>query len=99
MSKENGGPIKLPTNYSGACEKEPLSNENILKITNRDFIGGSNEFVSGRDLFAIKYRVLPCTLNLRDSKEDDDNSQVPHGYSRLNSCSNLKKRGYYHATR
>jgi hypothetical protein len=51
--------IHLSSNYSGACEQVPLTNENLLELTNADRF-----MLDGQTLFALKYRVLPCKLGL-----------------------------------
>jgi hypothetical protein len=50
--------IHLSSNYSGACEQVPLTNENLLELTNADRF-----MLDGQTLFALKYRVLPWLQN------------------------------------
>lgn len=82
MGSENIGAIVVSSNYSGVCEHAPLTNEDILKLTS----GSKDVIINGSTLFALKYRMLPCTLERR--WDEDKHATKQH-----------KKSSYYHATR
>lgn len=102
MDNKDIDPINLSTNYSGACEHIPLSNENILKLTD-----AQTETIHGTTLFALKYRVLPCTVtqNSLSGLGDDNAFTFTLGghfsaYNRGRQWSGKSKQGgMYHATR
>jgi len=58
MNNEDVPSIILSSNYSGACEHTPPTNADLLKLTDQQ-----RSLIDGPSLFALKYRVLPCTLN------------------------------------
>ena len=95
-------PIDLTTNYSGRCEHTPFTNEDLLKITSQ-----MGDTIYGPTLFAMKYRVVPCTVrrNINSGVNHDDAFTVtlsgqfyPSGRGR-HWNSSKKQGGIYHATR
>ncbi|CAF4802356.1 unnamed protein product [Rotaria sp. Silwood1] len=105
MNTEDIATIILSSHYSGACDHQPLINEDILKLS-----GQQRNIIYGPTLFALKYRVLPCTVNqnihsaLRDDDDDDDawtiNSICPFVTCMQEQqwSSKRKQGGMYHAT-
>jgi hypothetical protein len=102
MNNEDVSPITLASNYSGACEHVPLSNEVILNFTDQQRM-----MIYGPTLFALKYRILPCTLkgSLQAALGDDDantfdlNNLFSIGGRERQRCAKRKQEGMYHATR
>ena len=104
MNNENEvDPIDLSSNYSGAFRHASLTNDELLRLTNQDRC-----MIHGPALFALKYRVLPCSLiqNLqgtmggyRDIYAYNLTGQFStHGRGRQ-FCARRKYGGMYHATR
>lgn len=81
MDTENTGSTAASASYSGVCEHAPLTNEDILQITKT-----AKSIINGPTLFALKYRMLPCTLERR--WDEDEHGTKQH-----------TKLSYYHATR
>jgi hypothetical protein len=81
MDSENIASTMISSNYAGICEHEPLTNTNILRITKP-----AKDTIDGPTLFALKYRMLPCTLERRW----DEDKQCTEKYN---------KPGVIHATR
>jgi hypothetical protein len=103
MNHEDIAPIILSSNYSGACKHTPLTNEDLLKLTDQQGI-----IIYGPSHFALKYRVLPCTLNqnLRGSIGNYDDAYTFNMagqfsiYERGRQWNSKRKQGgMYHATR
>jgi hypothetical protein len=103
MNNEDLNPIILSSNYSGTCAHTPLSNEDLLKLTSQ-----MGDPIYGPTLFALKYRVVPCTvrrnLNTGPGSYDDaytftmSGQFLPSGRGRHWSTAR-KQGGMYHATR
>lgn len=81
MDTENTDSITVCSNYSGACEHEPLTNDNILQITK-----AKDGMIDGPTLFALKYRMFPCTSQRRSDKDKKNTEKY-------------KNSGVYHTTR
>lgn len=102
MNNEDVGPVNLSVNYSGACEHVPLSNDNLLKLTDVQ-----TEMIHGKSQFALKYRVLPCTViqSAVGGLGDDDafNFSLGGHFSAFGRgrqwCGKRQQGGMYHATR
>lgn len=102
MSSEDHNPIKLVSNYSGGCEHSAFTNEDIFKITSQ-----MGDTIYGPTLFALKYRVVPCTLrrNTQHGGNENDPFTVSltgqfHRSGRFRSPHLSKNQaGIYHATR
>lgn len=102
MSTEDHNPIKLVSNYSGGCDHAAFSNEDILKITSQ-----MGDPIYGPTLFALKYRVLPCTLrrNVHTGMDENDPFTLNvtgqfYRSGRMRHINSSKKQvGIYHATR
>jgi hypothetical protein len=56
MTTEDVSSIKIPLNYSGAHEGILFTNDDLLKSTSQE-----RGVIYGPSLFALKYRILPCT--------------------------------------
>ncbi len=100
MSKEDISSIVLSSNYSGTCEHTPLSNEDLLRLTSQ-----AGDTIYGPTLFALKYRVIPCTVRQSSNGEHADvftfnmsGQFLPSSRGRHWS-SKRKQGGVYHATR
>ncbi|CAF3544077.1 unnamed protein product [Rotaria socialis] len=102
MNSEDVASIILSSNYSGACDHTPLTNEGILKLTDQQSI-----VIYGPTLFALKYRVLPCTVNPKIHRSTDyvdvsTFNSIGQGVSFARGrqwSSKRKQGGMYHATR
>ncbi|CAF3366089.1 unnamed protein product [Rotaria socialis] len=101
MNSEDVASIILSSNYSGACDHTPLTNEGILKLTDQQSI-----VIYGPTLFALKYRVLPCTVNPKIHRSTDyvdvsTFNSIGQGVSFARGrqwSSKRKQGGMYHAT-
>ena len=82
MNSDNITSTAVFTNYPGLCEHEPLTNENLFEIASLN-----SEKINGLSLFALKYRMLPCTLTRSWNRKDKQ------------SITNHKEQDLYHATR
>ena len=103
MNNEDVSPIIIPPNYSGALGQKLLTNEDLLKLTNQERI-----MIHGLTLFALKYRILPCTVNqkLYATLGEHDNAFTFNSISQFlalgrgsQCCSKRKQEGVYHSTR
>ena len=102
MTTEDHNPMKLVSNYSGGCDHAAFSNEDILKITSQ-----MGDIIYGPSLFALKYRVVPCTLrrNLHTGMDDNDPFSISltgqfFRSGRIRHANSSKKQmGIYHAKR
>jgi hypothetical protein len=56
MTNDDRSSILIPSNYSGACETVLFTNTDLLKLTHEE-----GNMINGPRLFALKYRILPCT--------------------------------------
>jgi hypothetical protein len=103
MNNEDVTPIILSSNYSGTSEHVALTNEDLLKLTDQQ-----GSVIYGPTLFALKYRVLPCTVNrsLNATLGEYDDAFILSmtgqfsGYGRGRQWNARRKQGgMYHATR
>ena len=103
MNNEDVRPNDLSSNYSGACERSALTNEDLLRLTSQ-----MGDPIYGPTLFALKYRVIPCTVRrsfLNASGGYDDAYTVNMSGHFLRSQrgrhwnATRKQGGMYHATR
>ncbi|CAF1665687.1 unnamed protein product [Rotaria sp. Silwood1] len=103
MNNENvSSPVVLSANYSGGCGNESFTNGDLLKLTDQQAC-----IIYGPTLFALKYRVLPCTVTQSSSGSqsiyDDIYTYNLAGqfsaYSRGQLWSGKRKQGgMYHGT-
>ncbi|CAF2149755.1 unnamed protein product [Rotaria magnacalcarata] len=103
MNIDNGhNSVTLPANYSGACKAESLTNESLLKFANPQ-----SYFIHGPSLFALNYRVLPCTAteSVQESPGDHNEIYTYNMFGQFASCARgqqwsgkQKQGGMYHAT-
>ncbi|CAF3189330.1 unnamed protein product [Rotaria sp. Silwood2] len=102
MNSEDVTSIILSSNYSGTYDHKPLTNEEIFKLT-----GQQQNIIYGPTLFALKYRVLPCTVNqnIHYAASNYDDASTFNSLGQFLSCtrgrqwsSKRKQGGTYHAT-
>ncbi len=103
MNNEDVNPIVLSSNYSGACEHTPATNADLLKLTSQ-----TGEMIYGPTLFALKYRVLPCTVkrSVQNASGAYDDAYIFNMMGQFLAsgrgrqwCPTRKQGGMYHATR
>ncbi|CAF1184002.1 unnamed protein product [Rotaria sordida] len=75
MNKMNNedvhSPIILSANYSGGCRNESPTNGDLLKLTDQQ-----GYVIYGPTLFALNYRVLPCTVTQSSHGSSDDYGDI-----------------------
>ena len=95
--------VTLSSNYSGGCEVKSLTNDDLLQLTDSNSIP-----INGRSLFALKYGVVPCTVNGYSQSIGGTSDMAfilnqSGVFSNLNRgrkwCSKRQQGGMYHATR
>jgi hypothetical protein len=94
MDNEDAVPITLSSNYSGACEHGSLTNEELLVLSNPD-----RTMIHGPTIFALKYRVLPCTSDRNSDMILSDFNDIHMFSEEMERSSKQKQEGIYHATR
>ena len=67
MNNDEFAPVILSPNYSGTFEHVPVTNGDLLQLTDP-----RGTVIHAPALFVLKYRVLPCTMigNLEGSTGD-----------------------------
>ncbi|CAF0976990.1 unnamed protein product [Adineta ricciae] len=99
--KEEIIPITLKEKYAGGSENSPLTNDDILRLTNQQ-----SSIIYGPTQFAMKYRVLPCimtekleqgTYNAQEMFSSGLNSIYGRANRQLRT-SKRKKNGWRHTT-
>ncbi|CAF3826513.1 unnamed protein product [Rotaria sp. Silwood1] len=92
----------LSSNYSGAYDHKPLTSEEIFQLTNQQ-----QNIIYGPTLFALKYRVLPCTVNpsihyvgsnYNDASTSNSLGQLLSSTRGRQWSSRSKQGGMYHST-
>ncbi|CAF3664255.1 unnamed protein product [Rotaria sp. Silwood1] len=92
----------LSSNYSGAYDHKPLTSEEIFQLTNQQ-----QNIIYGPTLFALKYRVLPCTVNpsihyvgsnYNDASTSNSLGQLLSSTRGRQWSSKSKQGGMYHST-
>jgi hypothetical protein len=103
MNKIDDTAVSLCSNYSGAFEHTSPTNQDLLRLTDQQGV-----IIYGPSLFALKYRVLPCTVNQSSQLSSTDydnifNFNMLGQFSALNRgrrwCGKRRQGGMYHATR
>ena len=100
--KEEIVPIILKEKYAGGSENGSLTNYDILQLTNQQ-----SSIIYGPTQFAMKYRVLPCTMTEKLEQgtynaQEMFSSGLNSIYARANRhlrTSKRKKNGWRHITR
>lgn len=103
MELNDANPIELVSNYAGACGQPGPTITDLIQLTNPD-----RTLIHGPNLFALKYRILPCTMHENSSSHgsgyDDIYSMNTVGaFAALSRGRRLggkrKEAGVIHATR
>jgi hypothetical protein len=94
MCNESVASAVVSSNYSSASGQVPLSNEDLLKITNPE-----GSIIDGSTLFALKYRMLPCILKRKPHKTLGNCNNIRNFSQGEQRSEQHKKPGKYHATR
>ncbi|CAF3723721.1 unnamed protein product [Rotaria sordida] len=102
MNNEDVASIILSSNYSGAYDQKPLTNEDIVQLTDQQ-----RSIIYGPTLFAMKYRVLPCAVNqsIHSASGHYNDASTFNSIGQFLACtrgrkwsSKRKQGGMYHAT-
>ena len=103
MELNDTNPTQLVSNYAGACGQPGPTITDLIQLTNPE-----RTLIHGPNLFALRYRILPCTMH-------EDSSHNAGGYDNIYSmnaagafaalsrgrrlCGKRKEAGVIHATR
>jgi len=103
MNNDEVPPVILSPNYSGTFEHATPTNGDLLRLTDPE-----RTVIHAPALFALKYRVLPCTMTGNSEGSTGDYNDIfmynlAGQFSNLNRgrrwCGKRKQGGMYHATR
>ncbi|CAF1187591.1 unnamed protein product [Adineta steineri] len=101
MNNEETNLVHLCPKYSGGCEYTPLTNDDLLKLTDQQ-----GQLIYGPSLFALQYRVLPCTMTESQGNSNEYGDTYTYNmYGRFAALNRgrrwngkRKKGGMYHTT-